>query len=314
MSSAFAPAGAQQKQEFDTQVLISAKKWGVSVHDIPVARRLLDTYRRPAIVSCAFLAGCGGVKKRGESRETSVVIRTRYSPCGIGHFDHRLASQTNRAGLENDVAISKRRAMHVRLDTKKKGCLPLLCCQRHRGFPGSGLVASGSGILGYSDRSLNLYLLHRVELIDLASAILGDRARAEDIVQEAFLRWNSADARLRPEQPVGYLKRIVRNLSLDALRRCMFEGRMFDASALTEEIGETAPSPEQIAIDRDELAAVLKALDALPPRTRLAVELYRFQGCKLKDIALRLDISVSLAHSLVVDGLEACRRQVARTK
>lgn len=164
--------------------------------------------------------------------------------------------------------------------------------------------------MGYSDRSLTIYLTHRTELVDLAAAILGDRTRAEDVVQEAFLRWNGVDVSRRLEEPVGYLKRIVRNLALDALRRYIFEGRLFDASALTEEISEATPSPEQMVIDRCELAAVMKALDALPPRTRLAVELYRLHGYKLKDIAARLDISVTLAHSLVVDGLEACRKQL----
>src|SRR3546814_2652242 len=63
-------------------------------------------------------------------------------------------------------------------------------------------------------RKLNLYLRHRAELIDYATPIVGDRALAEDVVQDAWLRFSEAgshDAKTRLiRQPVGYLYRIVR--------------------------------------------------------------------------------------------------------
>src|SRR3546814_20421537 len=72
-------------------------------------------------------------------------------------------------------------------------------------------------------RKLNLYLRHRAELIDYATPIVGDRALAEDVVQDAWLRFSEAgshDAKTRLiRQPVGYLYRIVRNLALDISRR-----------------------------------------------------------------------------------------------
>src|SRR3546814_20723340 len=67
-------------------------------------------------------------------------------------------------------------------------------------------------------RKLNLYLRHRAELIDYATPIVGDRALAEDVVQDAWLRFSDAgshDAKTRLiRQPVGYLYRIVRYLAL----------------------------------------------------------------------------------------------------
>ena len=62
--------------------------------------------------------------------------------------------------------------------------------------------------MGYSD----LYLAHRVELVDYATAIVGDRARGEDVVQEAFLRLDAATAGRTLDEPVGYLRRIIRTL------------------------------------------------------------------------------------------------------
>ena len=50
---------------------------------------------------------------------------------------------------------------------------------------------------------LALYLAHRGELVNYASAIVGDRGRAEDVVQEAWLRFGAA-ADSRPiDEPVG---------------------------------------------------------------------------------------------------------------
>jgi len=45
------------------------------------------------------------------------------------------------------------------------------------------------------DATLTLYMEHRAELLNYASGIIGDRARAEDVVQEAYLRFADAAAR-----------------------------------------------------------------------------------------------------------------------
>ena len=49
-------------------------------------------------------------------------------------------------------------------------------------------------------RKRNVYLRHRAELIDYATPIVGDRALAEDVVQDAWLRFSevgSSDAKAR---------------------------------------------------------------------------------------------------------------------
>src|SRR3546814_11630905 len=67
-------------------------------------------------------------------------------------------------------------------------------------------------------RKLNLYLRHRAELIDYATPIVGDRALAEDVVQDAWLRFSDAGSHaahtrlIRP--PLAYLYLLVRTLPL----------------------------------------------------------------------------------------------------
>ena len=159
----------------------------------------------------------------------------------------------------------------------------------------------------YDSVRLDLFLAHRAALIDYARPIVGCRSRAEDVVQEAYLRFATAGDRPADDpilQPVGYLYRIVRNLALDWARHLAQEDR--PPPAVMEQVVSAAPSPEQATVDRDQLRVVIAALEELPPRTRQAFELHRLQGATFPVIARQLGISVGLAHRLVKDALTHC--------
>lgn len=168
--------------------------------------------------------------------------------------------------------------------------------------------------LTYDQPTLDLYLAHRGALIDYAQPIVGCRSRAEDVVQEAYLRFAQADqrgadgGRAAPDQirhPAGYLYRIVRNLALDWVRHRALEG---DAPApdQLDNLPGAAPTPEQTALDRDRLRRLMAALDELPVRTRLAFEMHRLDGRTFPEIARHLDVSVGFAHRLVKQALTHC--------
>jgi len=166
------------------------------------------------------------------------------------------------------------------------------------------------------DSSLNLYVMHRRALVDYASSITGSRALAEDLVQEAWLRFAEASKGRLLEDATGYLFRIVRNLAIDGHRKNLRESQLFIAEEFegaTEAHADQAPSQEAALVSRQDYARVMEALAELPERTRIALEMHRFGGAKLREIAAFLDISVSLAHALVVDGVDHCRRRLDRS-
>ena len=172
-----------------------------------------------------------------------------------------------------------------------------------------------AGILTGREAYLELYLAHRAALVDYAAPIVGDRARAEDVVQEAWLRFSAATEKERAEaeritQPIGYLYRIVRNLATDVARRLSADSWTEDTPAL-----EAAPAPEadpeRQAVDRDALRVVAAALDELPPRTRLAFDLHRFGDKTFAEIGRQLGISQARAHNLVQEALAHCMRRLA---
>lgn len=159
--------------------------------------------------------------------------------------------------------------------------------------------------------TLDLYVTHRSNLVRYAKGIIGDPAQAEEIVQDAFVRFTSAAERSQVNDPSGYLYRIVRNLAIDSRRRKNTEQRLIrECGAQTEDTPDNRPSPEIEVAARDELQRVLNAMAELPERTRIALEMHRFGGCKLSEIAAHLGISVSMAQVLVIEGVKHCQRRL----
>lgn len=149
---------------------------------------------------------------------------------------------------------------------------------------------------------LDLYLSHRSALVDYAAPIVGCRARAEDVVQEAFIRFAPAD-RQNFTQPVAYLYRIVRNLALDLTRRRGVELREEEEGRAWWMLPARPRTPEEETLHRRDLAALEDALAAMPAAMRTAVEMHRFGGFTLDEVAARLGVSPAGAHRLVREGL-----------
>lgn len=167
--------------------------------------------------------------------------------------------------------------------------------------------------MGKQPSSIDIFVTHRRALLNYASSIVGSRAHAEDVVQEAWLRFDEASSSKFLEDSTSYLFRIVRNLAFDGQRRLKREGQVitdedFDVAANMP--ANSAPSPETVALYKDEYALVMEALAELPDRTRMAFEMHRFGGAKLREIAAALDISLPLAHRLVADALQHCKERL----
>lgn len=166
--------------------------------------------------------------------------------------------------------------------------------------------------MGAPSRKLNLYLRHRAALIDYAAPIVGDRARAEDVVQEAWLRFSppAESAPGRPIlRPVGYLYRVVRNIAIDFARKGSREiaGERGEALAARHEpVGDLTVE----ALHRAELRSVAEALAKLPERSRRAFHMRRFEGMTYAEIGEALGVSQARAHSLVAEVIAHCAERL----
>lgn len=156
--------------------------------------------------------------------------------------------------------------------------------------------------------AMRAYMTHRSVLTDYAAKVIGNREQAEDIVQEAWLALRAQRGGADVRDPFSYLRRTVRNLAIDSLRRRMRESRVMggDMEGATRLAADGAASPERALFAKRDLACVLKVLRSLPERQRVAIEMSRFGHHKLREIAVHLGVSLSLAHLLIADGVTAC--------
>ncbi|MFT4091197.1 MAG: sigma-70 family RNA polymerase sigma factor [Asticcacaulis sp.] len=164
-----------------------------------------------------------------------------------------------------------------------------------------------------SQNKLHLYLRRRRDLIDYATPILGDRSQAEDVVQEAWLRFSLAGSKAAPDamHPVSYLYRIVRNMALDVLRRRRREGLVLDDTEYMSAHADQPVGAEQALMARQKLAALEQALDDLPPRTRRAFDMHRFENRTFSDISAELGVSRTRAFELVQEAMAYCIQRLS---
>jgi len=139
-----------------------------------------------------------------------------------------------------------------------------------------------------------LFDAHYLSLCRLAYVLLGDAARAEDAVQEAFLRTFAGWGRLRqPDLAHIYLRKAVLNQCRSGLRRRVTEWRANSVVAATERLhgGNGFDDGRVLRLD------VETAVRALPPRQREAVVLRYFLDLGELDIAAVMGVNVGTVKS-----------------
>ena len=130
-----------------------------------------------------------------------------------------------------------------------------------------------------------LFQAHSRDVYRFALFLSGDHDLAEDIVSETFIRvWHARD-RLDLTTVKACLLAIARNLFLDGRRRAARR------TALVDEHVDPRPGPEQAISSRDELQAVLTALQALPEIDRAAVLLRAEEGLSYDEIGALLGLT-----------------------
>ncbi|MGW1289000.1 RNA polymerase sigma-70 factor [Streptomyces sp. NPDC002586] len=144
-----------------------------------------------------------------------------------------------------------------------------------------------------ADTATDVFEEHRPLLMGVAYRMLGRVADAEDVVQDAWLRWSGADlAEVR--EPRAYLVRITTRLAIDRLRQVRARGEAYVGPWLPEpyltEFGDAAPDTADRAVLADSVSlAVLVVLESLSPLERAVFVLREAFGYPYAEIAALLD-------------------------
>ncbi len=154
----------------------------------------------------------------------------------------------------------------------------------------------------------------------LMGAMLRQRCRTSDLVQSAladavrsfpqFVGQNESDF-------VGWTMRIMERNSIDRRRRLLADKRAIDrdvgdGETLLASVTANTPSPGQIAIDREALARVARALRKLPFEQRQVLQLVALRGYSHAEVAQRLDRSEGACRVLLARARAALLVAMAR--
>jgi RNA polymerase sigma-70 factor (ECF subfamily) len=155
-----------------------------------------------------------------------------------------------------------------------------------------------------------VYDRHGDAAFSLAYRMVGNRAVAEDVTQEAFLSiWRSRQRYRRDRGSVRtWVLGIVHHRTIDALRRnLVHERRRASAEGLEER--EQAPELTDVeVVRRAEASTVRSALGALPDEQSRVIELAYFGGFTHTEIAGMLDMPVGTVKGRMRLGLDKLRR------
>jgi len=163
------------------------------------------------------------------------------------------------------------------------------------------------------DDRLGTFEAQRPHLLGIAYRMLGEMSAAEDVAQEAWLRWQGVDA-TEVRDPRAWLSAVTVRLALDALRKARARRETY--------VGPWLPEPllpddmRALAVDapaaRAELAsdlslALLHVLERLSPEERAALILHDAFDCDYDVVAQALERSESACRKLVSRARERVR-------
>jgi RNA polymerase sigma factor (sigma-70 family) len=137
----------------------------------------------------------------------------------------------------------------------------------------------------------DLMVLTERRVAQIAWAILGDSEDVKDAVQETFMRLYRFLGRYDASRDFSaWLARITVNVCRDSLRR---RSRGFEPLENAPAPESSDPRADEELIHRTELALLRRAIDALPPKERLAVILREVEGMPTNEVATALGSTVT---------------------
>jgi len=139
------------------------------------------------------------------------------------------------------------------------------------------------------DHDVAAFEAHRRALTGLAYRMLGSRAEAEDIVQDAYLRWHAAD-RAAVKEPRRYLGTVVTRLCLDRMKSAQARRELYVGQWLPEPVVDEIFDGEAAGeMAHDISVALMLLLERLSPLERASFLLHDVFGLDFAEVARALD-------------------------
>lgn len=155
-----------------------------------------------------------------------------------------------------------------------------------------------------------LLTAERSALVRWVSRIVGEPA-AEDVAQSLYLRIQ----RVQDDPPIinkrSFLFRLAHNLAIDHARAERRRRDVFEDGVDASDADSAEPSAESRLLDREKLARIAAAVEAMPLRCRQVFVLIKLDGLSVAETADRLGVSQDMVRKHVRHALEICHRSLA---
>ena len=152
-----------------------------------------------------------------------------------------------------------------------------------------------------------IFKLYYKSLCQFSYSFIKDQDTAENLVQEVFAKlWEKRDSITNVDNLLSYLMGMVRNQSIDFLRKEKTNLKTYNKLRLEKSENTTE---EQILKNEFE-EKLLKSIMNLPERCRTAIEMSRFDGFSNKEIAQKMEISVKGVEALIGRSLKLLRSEL----
>ncbi len=163
------------------------------------------------------------------------------------------------------------------------------------------------------DERIQIFDDHRGRLFGIAYRMLGTAADAEDILQDAYIRWHGADPR-DVKNPEAWLVTVVTRLSIDRLRKASRDRETYIGPWLPEPlITSGARTPEDDAVFASDLSlAFLTMLERLSPTERAVFLLHDVFDCEYSEIARITDKTEAAVRQMIHRARERVRSDKTR--
>lgn len=156
-----------------------------------------------------------------------------------------------------------------------------------------------------------IYAAHSAQVYRLAYRLTGNRADAEDLTQEVFIRVLSSMDRYEPGNFAGWIHRITTNLFLDSTRRASARPTYGFFDGAEERIAGRELLPEAAVHDAGFDPDIEAALAALSPEFRVVVVLCDVERLSYEEIAAMLGVKIGTVRSRIHRGRAMLRKQLS---
>jgi RNA polymerase sigma factor (sigma-70 family) len=158
----------------------------------------------------------------------------------------------------------------------------------------------------------SFYTQNRTELIAHANRIIKDKAKAEEVTQEALVRFMLAAPELESDNhALSYLHRTIENLCIDLFRAEKRRPNLValdDASAEVEATWQVSGDHSQAISEAEDAAIIRQALSLLSPSERAALVMWEVEGRSTAEIAKELGIKESAVRHTVSRARASLRK------